>query len=174
MRAAPQRETWGAGVTRAVHQHVAMMSFTTPTPSPRDRSDSALVPLLSDFLRHLSAGDAHAAAALWDVPALILGDEHVHGPLSRDRLAEVLADAPGAGALERRARRDGEAPTELLVEHVEWTSQRVAAVYARWPRLPQGGLLHGIEAGTFLVRIDEFSQPKIRGLVLHSARLAPA
>jgi hypothetical protein len=152
-----------------------MMSFTTPTPSPRESSDSAaLVPVLSEFLRHLSAGDTHAAAALWDVPALILGDEHVHGPLSRDRLAEVLADMPGPGALEGPARHDGEAPVQLVVDCVEWTSQRVAAIDARWPRLLRGGLLHGVDAATFLVRIDEFSQPKIRGLVLRSARLAPA
>lgn len=150
-----------------------MMSFTTPSPAPHQTSDNAaLVPLLAEFLRHLSVGDARAAAELWDVPALILGDEHVHGPLSRERLAEVLADTPGPGALERRAPRDPGAPIELLVERVEWTSQRVAAIVVRWPRLPRGGVLHGVEAATFLVRSDELSQPKIRGLLLHSARLA--
>lgn len=157
-----------------------MMSFTTQSPSTQQTpdhqtpDDEALVRLLAEFLRHLSVGDARAAAALWDVPALILGDEHVHGPLSRDRLAEVLADTPGPEPLQRRAQQAGEAPLELVVERVEWTSQRVAAIDARWPRLARGGLLHGIEAATFLVRSDELSQPKVRGLVLHSARLAPA
>jgi hypothetical protein len=152
-----------------------MMPITTPSPSIREASDTeALVPLLVAFLRHLTVGDARAAAALWDVPALILGDEHVHGPLSRERLAEVLTDTPGPGALERRAERAGDTPLELLVERVEWTSQRVAAIDVRWPRLRRGGVLHGIEAATFLVRSDELNHPKIRGLVLHSARLAPA
>jgi hypothetical protein len=152
-----------------------MMSFTTPSPSTSQTSDTtALVPLLAEFLRHLSVGDARAAAELWDVPALILGDEHVHGPLSRERLAEVLADTPGPGALERRPQRDPGTPVELLVERVEWTSQRVATILVRWPRLPRGGVLHGVEAATFLVRSDELSQPKIRGLLLHSARLAPS
>ena len=68
----------------------------------------------------------------------------------------------------------GFVPLELLVERLEWTSQRVAAIDVRWPRLRRGGVLHGIEAATFLVRSDELSHPKIRGLVLHSARLAPA
>jgi hypothetical protein len=155
-----------------------MMSFTTHSPGTRQTpddptaDDAAPVRLLAEFLRHLSVGDARAAAALWDVPALILGDEHVHGPLSRDRLAELLVDTPGPGALQRRAQPAGEAPPELRVERVEWTSQRVAAIDARWPRLARGGLLHGIEAATFLVRSDELSQPKIRGLVLHSARQA--
>lgn len=157
-----------------------MISSTTATPSTRGAASSApLVPLLTEFLRHLSAGDARAAAELWDVPALILGDEHVHGPLSRERLAEMLADMPGPGALGPTTQRNGEqrngdGPPELVVERVEWTSQRVASVDARWPRLPRGGLLHGIEAATFLVRTDESNQPKIRALVLHSARLTPA
>jgi hypothetical protein len=152
-----------------------MISSTTDTPSTRGAaSSSPLVPCLTEFLRHVSAGDARAAAELWDVPALILGDEHVHGPLSRERLAEVLADTPGPGPLQRRAQLAGEAPLELIVERVAWTSQRVAAIDARWPRLIRGGVLHGIEAATFLVRSDERSHPKIRGLVLHSARLAPA
>lgn len=152
-----------------------MMPSTTLPPSPRRPTDSeALVPLLAEFLRHLSVGDARAAAALWDVPALILGDEHVHGPLSRERLAEVLADTPGPEPLQRLAQHAAEAPLELTVERVAWTSQRVAAIDARWPRLIRGGVLHGIEAATFLVRSDERSHPKIRGLVLHSARPAPA
>jgi hypothetical protein len=152
-----------------------MMSFTTRSPSPRHASDSeAFVPVLAEFIRDVSVGDARAAAALWDVPALILGDEHVHGPLSRERLAEVLADTPGPEALQRRPPQAGEAPPELLIERVEWVSQRVAAIDARWPRLPRGGLLHGIEAATFLVRSDELGQPKIRGLLLRSARPAPA
>jgi hypothetical protein len=151
-----------------------MISSTTATPSTRGAASSApLVPCLTEFLRHLSAGDARAAAELWDVPALILGDEHVHGPLSRERLAEMLADTPGPGALGPTAQRNGDGPPELMVERVEWTSRRVAAVDVRWARLPRGGLLHGIEAATFLVRTDESNQPKIRALVLRSARLTP-
>jgi hypothetical protein len=158
-----------------VHEGIAMMSFTSPSPVAPQASDSeALVALLTEFLRQLSVGDARAAAALWDVPALILGDEHVHGPLSRERLAEVLADTPGPGPLERRAQSAGEAPPELIIERVEWTSQRVASIRARWQRMPRAGVLHGIEAATFLVRSDELNHPKIRGLVLHSARLASA
>jgi hypothetical protein len=127
---------------------------------------------LAEFIRDVSVGDARAAAALWDVPALILGDEHVHGPLSRERLAEVLADTPGPGPLQRRPPHAADAPPELFIERVEWVSQRVAAIDARWPRLPRGGLLHGIDAATFLVRTDELGQPKIRGLLLRSARAA--
>jgi hypothetical protein len=158
-----------------------MKSFTRASPSISDTAENAtadraaLVSTLTEFFRHLSAGDARAAAAVWDVPALILGDEYVHGPLSRDRLAEMLADAPGPGALEVAALRGGPAPPcKLSIESIEWPSQRIAAVEARWPRLPRGGLLHGIEAATFLLRSDELGHPKIRGLVLHSARLSPA
>ena len=140
-------------------------------PGVRDRDDPALATLLMEFHRHLSEGDVNAAAALWDVPALILGDDHVHGPLSRDRLAEMLADAPGADRLEGFTAED--AP-ELLIEGVTWSSSRVALIEARWPRLPRGSLLDDADAGIFLVRIDEHGHPKIRGLVLRGAPRAPA
>ena len=145
-----------------------MMSSPTTTHGSGTSDDSELMSLLSEFFRHLSSGDAHAAASLWDVPALILGDEQVHGPLSRDRLAEMLAAAPGA-ALESPARR-GDVALEPSIERIERPSSRVAVIDARWPRPPRAGLLHGIDAATFLVRSDELGQPKIRGLVLHSAR----
>lgn len=159
-----------------------MTSFTRATPNTTRSSSSdespELVSLLAEFFRHLSAGDADAAAASWDVPALILGDDHVHGPLSRDRLAQMLVDRPGPSPLdpsppELPAVRDADVPldlqmVDLQVERLEWTSRRVAAIDVRWTPLPHAGLLHGIEAATFLVRIDELGQPKIRGLVLHA------
>jgi len=45
---------------------------------------------VEDFFRHLSQREYRAAASLWDVPALILGDTVVHGPLSIQRLQELL------------------------------------------------------------------------------------
>jgi hypothetical protein len=80
----------------------------------RDRQVRARA-ILAEFLRHLSVRNALAAAALWDVPALILGDEHVHGPLSRERLAASAGDAP----------------LELLVERMTWTLAAVAAIDVR-------------------------------------------
>lgn len=139
-------------------------------PGVRERDDPALATLLIEFHRRLSEGDVNAAAALWDVPALILGDDHVHGPLSRDRLAEMLADAPGADPLEQLAL---EGAPELLIDDVTWSSSRVALIEARWPRLARGSLLDDAAAGTFLVRIDEHGHPKIRGLVLRGTPRAP-
>lgn len=150
-----------------------MTSFTKATPGLTSDT-AALGSLLCEFIRHLAAGDARAAAALWDVPALILGDEHVHGPLSRDRLAEVLVDVPGPAPLDAPGLSSAPPGVEVRVERAEQISERVTALDARWARLPRGGLLHGVEAATFLVRIDELSQPKIRGLLLRSARSAPA
>lgn len=156
-------------MARGMQHPGAMTSFTTATlGTPSD--SAALGSVLSEFLRHLCAGDTAAAAALWDVPALILGDEHAHGPLSRERLAEMLADMPGPGALDGAGTRGEPARVEARIERVEQISQRVTAIDARWPQLRRGGLLHGIDAATFLVRIDEHGHPKIRGLLLRSAR----
>lgn len=133
-----------------------------------------LVALVAAFTGFLDVGEAERAAALWDVPALILGDSHVHGPLSLERVARWLALAnddgthaaaghAGSGSLEAR-----EWPNEPLIERVDWVSARVASVETRWPHRPRGGLLAGVHATTFLIRVDQFGQAKIRGLLLHS------
>jgi len=124
----------------------------------------ALYALIPEFLSHLVSGNAREAAALWDVPALILGDRHVHGPLSSERLESLFADtSPVTGEARRRN------SLEHWVTQVEWIARRVATIEARWPLTGFRGFLQGISAATFLVRLDESGQPKLRGVLLQDA-----
>lgn len=128
--------------------------------------------LLAEFLGQLATGNAAAAAELWDVPALILSDDHAHGPLSLDRLAEMLSDVLKLHDAEPPAAANV-CPPGIRIERLHWHGRRVVAVEARWPRLERGGLLQGTSAATFIVRYDEHGQPRIRGLLLHAAEPRP-
>jgi hypothetical protein len=140
--------------------------------------DPTILVLLAAFIGFLDVRDADRAAQLWDVPALILGDTQVHGLMSIDRLADWLRgiddgpennappsyDVPGAAPVAR---------SEPLVQRVEWASNRVAMVDASWPRRPRGGVLAGTAGTTFLVRVDQHGQAKIRGLLLRTGDARP-
>lgn len=161
------------------------VSPDTPLDAPNDLappesslepvSASAVVALVASFVGFLDVREHDRAAQLWDMPALILGDTHVHAPMSLERLASWLRDIedgadtntpPSYGSA------GGDAPpggSEPLVQRLEWLSKRVAMVDVRWPRRARGGLLAGVEGTTFLIRVDQRGQAKIRGLLLRSA-----
>lgn len=149
-----------AGMLRARLQHMSLISEKV---QPTLESDDLLVSTLDDFARHLRRGDATAAAALWDVPALLLGDFVVHGPLSAARLAELLSEATGP------ATGSAALPSATL-ERVEWASERVARVDTGWPGGAQTGLFDAVAATTFYLRVDELSHPRIRALILRASR----
>jgi hypothetical protein len=149
--------------------------MTSPSPDGRNTVDSqALVAHLASYARCIEARDATAAAALWDVPALILGDSHAHGPLSISRLTELLETAV-QGSGEAASTTPGStaplpAPTPLedSIERIQWLSDRVATIDTGWPQRSYGGLLEGVSGTCFIVRIDERGHPKIRGLLLRN------
>jgi hypothetical protein len=153
-----------------------MSLWTSPaTASPRGaaRSDDVRS-FLEGFVGRLVSGDARAAAELWDVPALVMGDERVHGAMSNAELARLFSDA----LLEREfdkgvaSARDGLEPMALRADTVDWLSQRVATVSAAWPGRKLGGFLRNVEASTFLVRVDRHQHFKIRALLLRPNRAA--
>ena len=138
-----------------------------------------LVAVIAAFAGFLDVGEAERAAALWDVPALILGDTQVHGPLSLERVASWLRDVTERGPAEASsspARTAAALPsvTEPLIDRVQWLSARVASVETSWPSRPSGGVLAGVDGTTFLIRVDQFGQAKIRGLLLHSRSQRPS
>jgi hypothetical protein len=124
------------------------------------------VPVFLDrFLDLFAAGDVAGLGELWDLPALVLGDEQVHGLMSRPHLHRLFADAvfqqqpvPFTRSLPHHGSEQ--------IESVEWISPRVALVELPWPAGNAGGFLLGVQASTFLLRIDQHDHLKIRGLLL--------
>jgi hypothetical protein len=127
---------------------------------------------LEGFVGRLVSGDARAAAELWDVPALVMGDERVHGPVSNADLARMFSDALLERELDKGAActPEGLEPMALRADTVDWLSLRVATVSAAWPGRKLGGFLRNVEASTFLVRVDRNQHFKIRALLLRASR----
>jgi hypothetical protein len=119
----------------------------------------ALRSTLESFIQHMERGEFLVAADQWHLPALVLGDQQVHGPLSNEHLTRWLGEAVPPPRV-----RVG-TPVDHI-RTIEWISERVAQVSTSWPTLRFGGSLRGIESTVFLLRIDELGHPRIRGLLL--------
>ncbi len=133
-------------------------------------SGEAVVAMLERFFHYLALQQLDPAVELWDVPAFILADAYVHGPMSRPQLERLLAEAVPlareeslAGQRPRAGSRQG---AFIRPEDCFWVGQRVARVHASWPEQAFAGLLSDAEESEFLVRIDEAGLPKIRALTL--------
>jgi hypothetical protein len=114
------------------------------------------------FLDLFAAGDVAGITRLWDTPALVLGDEQVHGAMSLAQLEKLFLDAVFAQASQSF-------PGSEQIESVEWISRRVAMVELPWPQRSVGGFLRGVEATTFFLRIDQRGHLKIRALMLRGS-----
>lgn len=132
--------------------------------------DEPIVDLLDRFFRYLALQQPEPAAELWDLPALILGDLHVHGPMSRPQLQRLLAEAVPVSRAEslagQRPRAGSRQASVVAPGEGLWVAERIARVSARWPEQRFGGFLSGVESCEFLVRVDESGLPKIRALTL--------
>jgi len=144
--------------------------MTTPSMTATGTPAEALAAMLERFVRYFDLQQFHPAVELWDLPALVLGDGQVHGPMSRPQLERIFEEAVPlanlaslAGQLPRAGSRQG---PSVRVEDAVWLAERVARLRARWPEQRFGGFLTGVEATEFLVRIDESGAPKIRALTL--------
>lgn len=111
------------------------------------------------FLDLFEARDVAALARLWDVPALVLGDDQVHGAMSLPQLEKLFGDAVFAQEPQLF-------PGSERIESIEWISRRVVMVELPWPERRVGGFLHGVAASTFVLRTDQRDHLKIRALML--------
>jgi hypothetical protein len=111
------------------------------------------------FLDLFEARDVAALTRLWDVPALVLGDDQVHGAMSLPQLEKLFGDAVFA-------QEPLLFPGSERIESIEWVSTRVVMVELPWPERRVGGFLHGVAASTFYLRTDQRDHLKVRALIL--------
>jgi hypothetical protein len=83
--------------------------------------------------RAVVTGDGPAVAKLWEVPALVVGDEAVI-PVSA--LSEVEQFFGGA---KEQYNASGITDTRPEIVHLEWATPRIALVEVRWPYLDAEG-----------------------------------
>jgi hypothetical protein len=115
------------------------------------------------FARALTAGDGRTIAAMWQTPALVLGDRELRAIVSP---AEVEAFFSGARE-QYNARGIDEARPEIV--SVDWLTERIANVRVRWPYIDRSGGELGEESSTYTVRQDDAGQLKLCVAILHGA-----
>jgi hypothetical protein len=111
---------------------------------------------LDRFARALTSGDGHAAAALWETPALVLGDDVARAVGSP---AEVEQFFGGAKA-QYNAR--GIFGTRAEIRGLEALTANLVLVTVRWPQLGAGGGEVGEEVSTYALRRDDADGLRIR------------
>jgi hypothetical protein len=126
-----------------------------------DRAE--LQALLDRMARAITAGDGKAMAALWEVPAIVIGAD---GVIPVAALAEVESFFGGA---KEQYNQMGIVDTRADIAHVEWANQRVAMVRVRWPYIDQQGRERGQEQSTYTLRRDDRGDLKVRAVVMHGA-----
>jgi hypothetical protein len=113
--------------------------------------------------RAVVTGDGPAVAKLWEVPALVVGDEAVI-PVSA--LSEVEQFFGGA---KEQYNASGITDTRPEIVHLEWATPRIALVEVRWPYLDAEGRQRGSEISTYAMRRDITGALKLRAAIMHGA-----
>lgn len=136
-----------------------------PTSTEHDVSgDSDVQEFLHRFAWAMTSGDGRSAAALWALPALMLGDTMVQSIMDRDELERMFRNARdhynAAGIHDTR----GE------IRKIDWMSPRVVLVQVRWPHLDASGAEHGEEHASYLLRRDDHGDLKLHVAIIHGER----
>jgi hypothetical protein len=137
------------------------------TADRRSRRQSEAYPAVRDFLdafaRALTAGDGRAVAELWETPAFVLADQMVRVVNSPQEVEEFFA-----GAKEQyNAKGINEARAEIL--ELDWLTDRIVQVEARWPYLDAYGQELGHETSTYTLLRDQAGNLRLRIAVMHGA-----
>jgi hypothetical protein len=132
-------------------------------PDVGDVEDAAVQRFFDRLARALTSGDGHAAAAMWELPALIVGDQEVRPLAQQDELESMFAGAKN----QYNAR--GVTGTRAHILRLDWATEAIAIVKVRWPYLDPGGHEVGEETSTYVLRRDDAGRLKLRSAVYHGA-----
>ena len=115
---------------------------------------------LDVYARAVTAGDAKTIAALWGVPALVLGD---FGAKAISALHEV--EAFFAGAKEQYAAR-GVVDTRPDIQKIDWLTERIVVADVRWPLFDGNHDERGAERSTYTLERNGRGELKMRVAIM--------
>lgn len=124
------------------------------------RSDPAIQEFLDQMAKALTSGDGKAAAGLWSLPALVLGDQFVQSVDSTEQLEKLF------GGAKEQYNAKGVTSTRGEIQRLEWLTDRIALVSVRWPWLDQDGTEHGDESSTYVLRKDDGGQLRMHAALM--------
>jgi hypothetical protein len=134
-----------------------------PALDATDVDDAAVQRFLDRLARALTTGEGHAAATMWELPALVVGDHDVRALRTIDEVEALFA-----GAREQYNAR-GVTGTRAHIMRLDWATEGIAVVKVRWPYLDSGGHEVGEETSTYVLRRDDAGRLKLRAAVYHGA-----
>lgn len=138
----------GVGMGRVIVNEVPMAAAIALLQSEKDRK---VLKLLEQFSRAFAAGDGAAASRLCEAPLMVLSEGGTRVVDDVSKLGELLESAG-----EKNPSR-GIATAEPHVDHIDWQSEKLAAVQVRWP---------GADPSTFVIRCDDAGVARIAAVVL--------
>ncbi len=133
-----------------------------PRESGRDRRDE-VQHFLDRMGRGVTSGDGRTVAAMWEVPALVLGDDHAMSIGTAHEIEQFF------GGAKEQYNAKGITDTRAEIVRLEWATPKIAIVQVRWPYLDAQGNVHGEERSTYTLRRDEAGNLKLRVAVMHGA-----
>jgi len=137
------------------------MELVRQKPSQVDKR--AVRNLLARMATALTAGDGGAVAAVWETPALIVGGDQVVSLASAGDLETYF------GRARARYNSRGIMDTRPEILRFEEVTERTRLVEVRWPYLDGNGEERGEELATYLIRLTEEGEYKLRAAVLRGA-----
>ena len=126
-----------------------------------EQNQQEIQSFLDRMARAITSGDGPAVAALWETPALVVGNDKVMPVSSSNELEQFFG-----GAKEQYNAR-GITDTRAEILHLEWPTDRIAIVEVRWPHLDANGEIKGSETSTYTLRRDDDGTLKLRTVVMH-------
>jgi hypothetical protein len=138
------------------------MVETLPNDTRADVPDSdEVLQFLDAYALALLRGDERAIAAMWEAPALVVGDAGVHAVASTGEIERFFATARDEYAARHIT---GTSPD---VQRLEWVTDRIAIVRVWWPYLDEQGRHIGAESSTYTLRRDERGALRLRVATMH-------
>lgn len=119
---------------------------------------------LDRFGELITAGDGAAVAELWETPAYVLGDTMAKAVVTSEEVARFFGGA--------KAQYDerGIVDTRAEIRRETWLTDRLVTVEVRWPYLDAEGRAHGEETSTYVLRVDDRGELRLRAAVMHGAK----
>lgn len=117
--------------------------------------------VLDRFVAAMTSGDGQAAAALWETPALVMGDDMVMAVKTDDEVARFF----GCARDEYNAKGITDTRAEIL--GLEDLTPKVVLVTARFPWIDAEGEEKGGETSTYTLKRDQTGALRLRASVMH-------
>jgi len=130
---------------------------------PRLLDDDDVQAFLDEFAHALTSGDGEGVAALWDVPALVVGDDMVR---SITNAAELVAFFGGA---KDQYAEHGVTGTRGEILSLDRPTPKIVQLTVRWPWLDDNGNEVGSESSSYVLRKDDAGNLKLRVAVMRGA-----